>query len=63
MREKSNQLERRLESAESTNARLMEENGELKTEIDSLEAEISEVRVSKQNCNIDISIFIDIQSF
>ena len=57
MRDNSNQLERRLESAESTNARLMEENGELKTEIDSLEAEISEVRISEQNYNIDTFTF------
>ena len=44
LKDKSNQLERRLEMSESTCSRLMEENGELKTEIESLETEINEVR-------------------
>ena len=40
---KSSELERKLEMAESTCSRLMEENGELKTEIETLETEIGEV--------------------
>ena len=41
---KSSELERKLEMSESTCSRLMEENGELKTEIETLETEIGEVR-------------------
>ena len=44
LKQKSNQLERRLEMSESTCSILTEENGELKTEIESLEREISEVK-------------------
>ena len=44
LKDKATQLEQRLEMSESTCSKLMEENGELKTEIESLEMEISEVR-------------------
>ena len=43
LKDKANQMERRLEMSESTCSRLLEENSELKTEIESLEGEIVEV--------------------
>ena len=45
LKDKADQLERRLEMSESTCSRLMEENGELKIEIDSMEIEINEVGI------------------
>ena len=63
LKDKSNQLERRLEMSESTCSRLMEENGELKTEIESLETEISEVRTIKSKyiaLHFPITFFINI---
>ena len=44
LKDKANQMERRLEMSESTCSRLLEENSELKTEIESLEGEIVEVK-------------------
>ena len=45
LKDKSKQLESRLEKSESTSSRLLEENNELKTEIESLESEINEVSI------------------